>query len=84
MASLASTLLQEGFVAGEPLHEGGKLVVIVDFEATATGFQSLSLLEFLVVGTEDNGHVPNGCLQRVVDAYAETTANVGPTMTGEQ
>ena len=73
---MASTLLKESLVVGEALHECGKLVVVFDFETAATGFQSLSLLEFLVVGAEDDGHVPYSCLQRVVNAHTETAADV--------
>ena len=76
MTSVATALFEESLIVGEALHECGKLVVVIDFKTSATGFQSLSLLEFLVVGAEDDGHIPYGSLQRVMNAHAETATDV--------
>ena len=76
MTSVATALFEESLIGCETFHQLRELVVVFDFETAAAGFQSLSLLELLVVGAEDNGHVPYGCLQRVVNAHTETAADV--------
>ena len=59
------------------LHNAVEVGSIMYLHAAATGLEALSLLETLVVGTEDNGNIPYCSLQGVVDAYSETATDVG-------
>ena len=59
------------------MHNLSEIGTILDFESSATGLESLRLLETLIVGAEDDGHIPYGSLQRVVDAYTKTASHIG-------
>ena len=50
----------------------------MDFHTSAL-FQALSLMELLIVGTEEHWNIPDSSLQQVMDTYAETTAHVSHT-----
>jgi hypothetical protein len=64
-------------VGSKTVHETTEVVIAADLEAAVTALQLLSLLETLVVGTEDDRHAPYGSLDRVVYAYAEASAYIG-------
>ena len=76
MTSVATAFFEESLIGCETIHQTGKLFVVLDLETATTGFQGLCLIKLPVVGTEDDGHVPDGCLQRVVDAYSETASDI--------
>ena len=46
-------------------------------KASLGTLQALRLTETLVVGTEDDGHIPHGCLEHIVDAHAEAATDIG-------
>lgn len=70
-------MLEGSGVGGEGVHDVGEVVGAGDLDASATGLEFLSLLELMVVGTEDDGEIPYCCLGEVVDAVAEATADIG-------
>jgi hypothetical protein len=67
----------QGFgIAVETVHDAGEVLVVADFQSTATLLQLLCLLEFVVLRTEDDGLSPYGSLHRVVDAHTKTATYV--------
>ena len=63
-------------VGSETIHLTGEILIAANLETTAL-LQSLSLLELLVVGAEEHGHIPYGSLQQVVDTHAKASTHVG-------
>ena len=72
-----ASLFQGAAVAVEAVHQLFKVLVAGNLKTTLTGLESLGLLELLVVGAEDDGNVPYGSLQCVVDANTKAAAHIG-------
>lgn len=49
----------------------------MEVEAAACRFQTLSLLELLVVGAEEHWHIPDCCLKHIVDTHAKAATHIG-------
>ena len=73
---LLTQLLCQLRMIDKALHQSAEIIGISYLQATATLLQSLSLLEALVVRTEEYGNIPDGSLQRVMDSYAKATTNI--------
>ena len=76
MACFLTLFFQISRIGSEAFHLSGKLLVVVDLETT-TLLQTLSLLELLVVGTEEYGHIPDSSLQQIVDSHTKTASDIG-------
>ena len=77
VASLCSCLFKIIGIARETIHQTCKVLIACYLESTLTGFQTLSLVELLIVRAKDDGHIPNRCFQRVMDTNTKTSAYVG-------
>ena len=64
-------------IVDETLHDTTEVVGIANLQSSATGLETLCLLEALVVRPEDNGDIPYGRFQRVVDTHAKAASDVG-------
>lgn len=73
---LLTQFLSQGGLIDKALHQSAEIIGISYLQATATLLQSLSLLEALVVRTEEYGNISDGSLQRVMDSYAKATTNI--------
>ena len=59
------------------LHQCFKIGFRLDFESPLRRHQSLCLLEPTVVGPKNHGHAPHRGFENVVDAGAESAADIG-------
>lgn len=68
----------QGFGVGEETHEVAPLHVVLtmDTPTAATGDDVFGLLEFMVVGAEEDGFPEGHCFENVVYAYAESAADI--------
>ena len=64
-------------MVGEALHDAAEIVSCSNLQTSATSLETLCLLEALVVGSEDDGYVPDGSLYRAVDSYAKSSSDIG-------
>ena len=71
-----ATLVTELVVRDEARDDGVEAVIVGHLEAALTCQQVLSLLEALVVGTEQYGNTPHSRFRHVVNAYAEAAAHI--------
>src|SRR5574344_1888510 len=75
-SSLASTLLEPFFVIHESGHGRVKRVVVGNLHCTSRCKQLLSLLESLVVRTEEHWYIPYRRLQNIMYSHSESTSYV--------
>ena len=74
----AAGFLEELLVVAQRNKPRPQFVVIIDRPGRAERHQIARLLEFLVIGTERHRKSERRGLQRVVDAHAESAADVAP------
>lgn len=74
----AARLLEELLVVAQRGEPSAQLVVVLHRAGGAERHQVARLLELMVVGAEGDGQAERRGLQRVVDAHAETAADVAP------
>ena len=72
------TCLPDGLrFTDEAIHDLAEVIWMGNFQSPATGFESLGFLEALVVGAEDNGNIPYGSLQCIMETYTKSSSYVG-------
>jgi hypothetical protein len=70
----------EHFVGGEEFSEAFfEMVVVIDREGAAAGYEFARFAEAVVVGAEEERGTVDGGFEGVVDTFAETAADVGDT-----
>jgi hypothetical protein len=54
-----------------------EVIRVFNLQSATTGFQALGLLKTLVIGTKNDGNIPNCSLQRIVDTHAKAATDIG-------
>jgi len=77
VAGMLAKLAHDVGVVDHALHDALEVGGAAYLDAATARLETLCLLEALVVGPEDDGDVPDGSLEGVVDAYAEAATDIG-------